>query len=86
MKRTRRNHSAVFKAKVALAALKGDKTLAALAETPEAAVLAALETEDMDLCEIITVFVGKDAAAGFKRHFKGEIVEGRRGNTYSSDA
>ena len=27
MKRTRRNHSAVFKAKVALAALKGDKTL-----------------------------------------------------------
>jgi len=28
MKRTRRNHSAVFKAKVALAALKGDKTLA----------------------------------------------------------
>lgn len=43
-------------------ALQG-KTLAALAETPEAAVLAALETEDMDLCEIITVFVGKDAAA-----------------------
>ena len=26
MKRTRRNHSAVFKAKVALAARKGDKT------------------------------------------------------------
>ncbi len=32
MKRPRRNHSAVFKAKVALAALKGDQTLAALAE------------------------------------------------------
>jgi transposase len=32
MKRTRRNHSAVFKAKVALAALKGDKTLAEWAE------------------------------------------------------
>ena len=32
MKRSRRNHSAAFKAKVALAALKGDKTLAELAE------------------------------------------------------
>ncbi|CDH45531.1 MAG: hypothetical protein IPL59_16025 [Candidatus Competibacteraceae bacterium] len=32
MKRTRRNHSAVFKAKVALATLKGDKTLAEWAE------------------------------------------------------
>jgi transposase len=28
MKRPRRNHSAVFKAKVALAAVRGDKTLA----------------------------------------------------------
>ena len=32
MKRTRRNHAAGFKAKVALAAIKGDKTLAELAE------------------------------------------------------
>ncbi len=32
MKRTRRNHSAVFKAKVALAELKGDKTLVAWVE------------------------------------------------------
>ena len=32
MRRPRRNHSAAFKAKVALAALKGDKTLAELAE------------------------------------------------------
>jgi transposase len=31
MKRKRRNHSAAFKAKVALAALKGDKTLVELA-------------------------------------------------------
>jgi transposase len=32
MKRTRRNHGATFKAHVALAAIKGDKTLAELAE------------------------------------------------------
>jgi transposase-like protein len=32
MKRKRRNHLPAFKAKVALAALKGDKTLAQLAE------------------------------------------------------
>jgi transposase len=31
-RRTRRNHSAIFKAKVALAALQGDKTLSQLAE------------------------------------------------------
>ena len=32
MRRPRRNHAAAFKAKVALAALKGDKTLTELAE------------------------------------------------------
>jgi transposase len=32
MRRPRRNHSAAFKAKVALAALKGDRTLATLAQ------------------------------------------------------
>lgn len=32
MKRTRRNHSPVFKAKVALQAIRGDKTLAELAQ------------------------------------------------------
>jgi transposase-like protein len=32
MRRPRRNHTAAFKAKVAIAALKGDETLVALAE------------------------------------------------------
>ena len=32
MKRSRRSHSAAFKARVALAALKGDRTMAQLAE------------------------------------------------------
>lgn len=32
MRRPRRNHTAAFKAKVAIAALKGDEMLAALAE------------------------------------------------------
>ena len=32
MKRTRRNHGATFKAQMALAAVKGDKTVAELAE------------------------------------------------------
>ena len=32
MRRPRRNHTAVFKAKVAIAAIKGDQTLAQLAE------------------------------------------------------
>lgn len=35
MKNKRRNHSAAFKAKVALAALKGDKTIAELASEYE---------------------------------------------------
>lgn len=34
-KRTRRNHSPAFKAKVAMSALKGDKTLAELAQQYE---------------------------------------------------
>ena len=33
MKNKRRNHSAAFKAKVALAAIKGDKTIAELARS-----------------------------------------------------
>lgn len=32
MKRTRRNHGATFKAQIAFAAIKGDKTVAELAE------------------------------------------------------
>lgn len=42
-------------------ALGGDG-LAAVADTPEGALLQALETADMDLCEIITVFAGCDVS------------------------
>lgn len=42
-------------------AILGGK-IAAVAETAEQAVLAALETEDTDLCEIITLFVGKNVS------------------------
>jgi transposase len=38
-KRTRRNHSPAFKAKVALAAVKGEKTLAELAQQFDVALL-----------------------------------------------
>ena len=38
MKRPRRNHAAPFKAKVALAALRGDQTLAELAQQHVASV------------------------------------------------
>jgi hypothetical protein len=39
-KRTRRNHSGSFKAKVAVAALRGDKTLTELAEQYQAVIIA----------------------------------------------
>ena len=37
--------------------------IAAVESTPEAAVLSLLENTDIDLCEIITLFVGKDVSA-----------------------
>ena len=47
MRRPRRNHTAAFKAKVAIAALKGDETLAALSG----------QRYPLDLCYRITYFL-----------------------------
>lgn len=44
MRRPRRNHTAAFKAKVVIAAFKGDKTLAELAEVLFAAEIRALRS------------------------------------------
>jgi hypothetical protein len=46
-RRPRRNHSPAFKAKVAVAAVKGDRTIAQLAEQSQRKVIVA--GRDMDL-------------------------------------
>ena len=62
-KRTRRNHSAAFKAKVALAALKGDKTLAELAQQFDVHANQVTEWKRQLLERAVGVFDG-GAAAG----------------------
>ena len=48
MKRPRRNHTAAYKAKVALAALKGDKTLAELSEKFHSSQIVQWKTQLLD--------------------------------------
>jgi transposase-like protein len=58
MKRPRRNHSAVFKAKVALAALKGDATLAELATKFDVHVNQITQWKSQLLEHAVDVFAG----------------------------
>ena len=58
MKRTRRNHGATFKAQVALAAVKGDKTVAELAEQFQVHSTQITDWEQQRLARAATVFGG----------------------------
>lgn len=58
MKRTRRNHGATFKAQVALAAIKGDKTLTELAEQFSVHPTQITEWKQQLLARVADVFGG----------------------------
>ena len=58
MKRTRRNHGATFKAQVALAAVKGDKTLAELSEQFHVHPTQVTEWKQQLLARAVDVFGG----------------------------
>jgi transposase len=62
-KRSRRNHSAAFKAKVALAALKGDETLAQLATRFDVHANQVVQWKNQLLANAADVFSGTGAAA-----------------------
>ena len=63
MKRTRRNHGATFKAQVAVAAIKGDKTLGELAEQFSVHPTQITEWKQKLLARAADVFGGTKAAA-----------------------
>ena len=58
MRRTRRNHGATFKAQVALAAVKGDKTVAELAEQFSVHPTQITEWKQQLLARVADVFGG----------------------------
>ena len=64
MTRTRRNHGAAFKAQVALAACKGDKTLAELAEQFHVHPTQITEWKQHLLARAIDVFGGTKSTSG----------------------
>lgn len=64
MKRARRNHGATFKAQVALAAVKGDKTLAELAEQFRVHPTQITEWKQQLLARAADVFGGTKPTSG----------------------
>ncbi|MEK6804530.1 MAG: IS3 family transposase, partial [Nitrospirota bacterium] len=63
MKRTRRNHGVTFKAQVALAAVKGDKTRAELAEQFQVHPTQITEWKQQLLARAADVFAGTKPAS-----------------------
>ena len=72
MRRKRRNHSPAFKAKVALAAIKGDKTLAQLASDHDVHVNQ-IQSWQKQLKENISGLF--ESQAKKRKDFQGEIKE-----------
>src|SRR5205823_4233818 len=79
MKRPRRNHTAAFKAKVALAALKGDRTLTELAEKFDVHANQITQWKAQLLDEAIGVFMSpaREARSGAGCKCEGNAGEDR---------
>ena len=64
MRRPRRNHSPVFKAKVAMAALRGEKTLAELADSYDVHANQIQEWKKQLLAKAAQIFGGSQPSDG----------------------
>ena len=64
MRRPRRNHSPVFKAKVAMAALRGEKTLAELADSYDVHANQIQEWKKQLLAKAAQIFGGNQPGEG----------------------
>jgi len=78
-RRPRRNHTAVFKAKVALAAIKGEKTLMELAQEFDVQVNQITQWKSLLLEGAVGVFGGeaKSAAVDLKRFTPDQVYFNR---------
>ena len=89
MKRPRRNHSPAFKAKVALAAIRGDRTLAELAEHFEVHPNQITQWKSLMLERAATVFgetTPAPEAAGTIRALQAKIGQLAMGNDFLEGA